>query len=462
MKPMMRPMRFAGLTLAVAGLLFADAAAGAGGGTLLAYTVITNPDVSQLWAKAQGKLMLGFNFVTKEFGWVKEMKELDIDASLREMTFPVDLNEDRGITSLPEGGREAEPMTQNAVDAMVSFIHLNGRFTVSKQARWALAADAKAAIKNQLKWEGKKKIEALGRVASDMFYGFSTNYLAQVDDSGSALGSATSHTITLKNALGDSSIDGSSTAEKNYIANLFKKGDKVALIDAGALVTNSAFGEVTVVAPATPSITVTWTAAVDPGDGNFIVFSNGTGASTIAHTSYNRGLVGIRDICTSASVHSISKATEPNWDVAYSDTAAGRFNGEKWRKGLDEIQNEGNDDASVVTLMSKGVRRDVSAQYAAGVRFDDSMDMEIDGEPKARGKKFKNTKRVPPGQVFMFDQGRALRKRSIHDDPSKAPAWSDGKELINDSGWIFAVETSLFMATTNRKLFAYWEAQTEV
>ncbi len=89
------------------------------------------------------------------------------------------------------------------------------------------------------------------------------------------------------------------------------------------------------------------------------------------------------------------------------------------------------------------------------------MDMEIDGEPKARGKKFKNTKRVPPGMVMMFDQNRALRKRSIHDDSTNAPAWGEGKELIDDSGWIFAVETSLLMATTNRKLFAYWEGQTE-
>ncbi len=454
----MKILRF-GLPLLALALLLVEPVSG---GTLMAYSVITNTDVSALWKTAQGKLMPGFNFVTKEFGWVKEMKELAIDPSLRSMTFPVDLNEDRGITSLPEGGREAEPMTQNAVDATVNFIHLNGRFTVSKRAKWALATEAKAAIKNQLKWEGKKKIEALGRVASDMFYGYSTNYLAVVDDSGGALTSASSHTITLKNALGDSSIDGSSTAEKDYIANLFKVGDRVSLIDSGSLVTNSADGTITAVTASTPSIAVTWnTGSVDPDDGDQLVFSNGASASAIAHTSYNRGLIGIRDICTTASVQNISSSSEPNWDVAYSDTAAGRFTGEKWRRGLDNIQNDGHEDASVVTLMSKGVRRDVSAQYAAGVRFDDSMDMEIDGEPKARGKKFKGTKRVPPGMVMMFDQNRGLRKRSIHDDSSTAPAWGDGKELIDDSGWIFAVETSLLLATTNRKLFAYWEGQTE-
>ena len=457
----MKPLKFAGLLLACALLLVSDQVLAAGGGTLLAYTVITNSDVNKLWKTAQGKLMPGFNFVTKEFGWVKEFKELDIDPSLRSMTFPVDLIEDRGITSLPEGGREAEPMTVNAVDATVNFIHLNGRFTISKRARWALATEARAAIKSQLKWEGKKKVEALGRVASDMFYGYSTNYLAQVDDSGGALTGATSHTITLKNALGDSSIDGSSTAEKNYIANLIKVGDRVALIDSGALVTNAFAGQVTAVTKATPSIAVTWASSVDPDDGDYVVFSNGTTATLIGHTSYNRGFVGLRDICTTDSVQGITTSAQPNWSVAYSDTGAGRFTGEKWRRGLDEMQNDGHEDATPVTLMSKGVRRDVSAQYSAGVRFDDSMDMEIDGEPKARGKKFKGTKRVPPGMVFMFDQNRALRKRSIHADPSNAPPWSDGKELIDESGWVFAVETSLFMCTTNRKLFSYFESQTE-
>lgn len=422
-------------------------------GGLLAYSVVTNTDVNKLWKKAQGKLVPGFNFVTAEWRWANDFKELDIDPSLRSMEFPVDLHEDRGITSLPEGGREAEPMTQNAEDATVQFIHLNGRFTISKRARWASAG----ALTNQLKWEGKKKIEALGRVRSDMFYGYSTNYLFQT----STVATQSSGTYTLKNAFGDSAIDGSSTAEKDYIANLVKVGDSVALIRSGALVTN-AIGEVTAVTAATPSAAITWAGSVTSADDDYLVFANGAGATTIAHTSYNRGYVGLRDICTTTSVHGISSSSVPNWSVAYSDTAAGRFTGTKWRKGLDEIQNYGHAEASPITVMAQGVRRDVTAQYAAGVRFDDSMSLEIDGEPKARGRKFKGTQRVPPGMVIMFDQNKALRRKSIHEAPGSAPPWGDGKELIDDSGWIFAVETSDLICTTNRKLFAYFEAQTEI
>lgn len=442
--------------LCLAAYLFFESAAP--GGVYLAYSVVTNSAVNALWRKAQGKLMPGFNFVTPEFKWVNDLKELEIDASLREMTFPVDLLEDRGITSLPEGGREAEPMTQNAVDATVSFIHVNGRFTVAKQAKWALMKDPRAAISHQLRWEGGKKIQALGRVMGDMFYGYSTNYVCQT----STNATQASGTYTLLNAFGDSAISGGTTATANYIANLIKVGDRVALVRAGALVANSAFGEVTAVTPATPSVAITWGGSVDSDANDFLVFSNGAQGTVLDHTSYNRGFVGLRDICTSTSVHSISSATYPNWSVAHSDTTAGRFNGQKWRKGLDEIQNDGDEEANPITVMSKGVRRDVTAQYAAGVRYDDAMSLEIDGEPKARGTKFKGTKRVPPGMVMMFDRDKGMRKKSIHEAPKSAPRWSNGKELIDDSGWIFPVETSLFLAVTSRKLFAYWEGQTEI
>ena len=423
---------------------------------LMGYTVLTNSDVDAVWSKAQGKLVTGYNFISSEFKWLSDFKEKAIDASLRTMEYPVDFKEDRGVTSLPEGGREAEPMSVNAVDASISFIHLNARFTVAKRAKWALSKSPKAALQNQLTFQGRKKMEALMRVASDMFYGYSTNYICQT----STNATQSSGTYTLKNALGDSAFTGSTTATANYIANLIKVGDRVALIRSGALVTNSAAGEVTAVTAATPSVAITWGGSVDSDDNDYLVFSNGASATVIAHTSYNRGLVGLRDICTSTSVHFISKATHPNWDVSYSSTAAGRFNGTKWRKALDEIHNTGNEDSSVVTIMSKGVRRDVADQYSAGVRFDDSMDMEIDAEPKARGKTFKGTKRVPPGTVTMFDEKRAVYKRVIHEQ-TDAPGWGMGKELIDDSGWLFPVEWSGLIGTDSRRLFAYFEGQTE-
>lgn len=429
----------------------------AAGGPALAYSVITNAEIDKIWRKAQGPLAKGFNFVTPEFRLVRQFTELDIDASLREMTFPVDIYEDRGITSLPEGGREAEPMSVNAEDATIVLVHLNGRFTISKRARWAQARDPRAALARQLTFQGRKKVEAMGRHLGDQFYGYSNGTLAQCDGSQASAGS---HTIALKNAYGDSDIAGTTSAQKKYLANLFKKGDRVALVQGGALVAN-AIGTITAHPNAsTPSITVTWNGNVTITDGDNIVLANGTNASTIDHTSYNRHLVGVLDFCKSTSVHGISKASAPNWDVAYSDTSAGRFNGQKWRKGVDEIHNYGMDDVGIVTLMSQGVYRDVLAQYQAGLRFDDAFDLEIDGDIKGRGKRFKASRRVPPGFVVLYGEG-AVKKKTIHDDVNE-PGWSQAKELIDDSGYVFAIDWSGLLATQNRKLWAYFANQTEL
>lgn len=455
----MRNLRFIGRALfavAIALVLVPMVGAEAGGGTLLAYSVLTNSEVDKIWRKSQGKLQKGFNFVTKEFKWVSEFPDLEIDTSLREMTYPVDIYEDRGITSLPEGGREAEPMSQNAVDATISLIHLNGRFTVAKLARWANAADGgRGAITNQMKFQGRKKVEAMGRRIGDMFYGYSNGYLAQVDDAGGALGAAASHTIPIKNGYGDSSI-----TDGTFITDKIKVGDQVALVRAGSLVSNG-IGEVTAVTEGTPSIDVTWIPGnADPNDDDYIVFANGASPTTIEHTDYNRALVGLLDFLKSTSVHGISSATVPDWDVAYSDTTAGRFTGQKFRKANDEIENYGMEDPNIITLMAQGVGRDVTAQYQAGVRYSSPMGMEIDGDFTAGGNRPRSTRRVPPGMVVQFAKG-AIKKKTIYDE-TNPPKWSGAKELIDDSGWVFAIDWSGLLCTSNRKMFAYHENQTEI
>src|SRR5690606_13353859 len=125
-----------------------------------------------------------------------------------------------------------------------------------------------------------------------------------------SLTSGASHTIPLKNAYGSSSIPGTTAAQKAFIADKFKVGDQVALVNpgGGTLVTN-AIGKVTAVNPATPSITVTWIPGnVDPSDGDYVVLANGANASVLAHTSYNRCLVGLLEMMTRSEEHSLNSS----------------------------------------------------------------------------------------------------------------------------------------------------------
>src|SRR5262245_9016962 len=107
----------------------------------MAYTGTINEQINKIWRKSQGRLVPGFNFATPEFGWMNQFRELQIDGSLREMTYPVDLREDRNITMLPESGRMAHPSSVNAVDATVQFTHANGRFSAGFLAKWVSQDD---------------------------------------------------------------------------------------------------------------------------------------------------------------------------------------------------------------------------------------------------------------------------------------------------------------------------------
>lgn len=450
-------LRVLGLAFGLLALLGMPEVAAAGGVTL-AYEVITNTQVNAIWRKVQGALQNGFNFVTPEFRWISNrFPELNIDASLREMTFPVDLFEDRGVASVPEGGRLAEPMSVNAEDATIVFVNANKRFTASRLQRWASQADGgRGYIVRQLTFQGRKAVEAIGRNLGDQFYGFSNGVLAI----NQTVTSANNATYTLNDAYGDTDIPGTDTASAKYIANLFKIGDRVALVRSGALVPNGVFGEVTDVDAATPSITVTWGTAPSAQVGDQFVLSNSTDGTTLEHTSFNHNLVGLLEMLKSASVHGIDNSTVPNWDVALADTVAGRFTGIKWRRAVDEIHNFGDADANIVTLYDQGVYRDTMSQYQAGVRFPSMMALEIDGDFTARGNTPLQSRRMPPGHVCLYGR-QAIKTKNIFDNTDGGFGYtgSQAKWLTNDSGWVFDTDWAGLMAVTSRKQLAYFTGQ---
>lgn len=423
-------------------------------------SVITNSDINGVWKKAQGELVDAINFKCEETAWLGEIPGLNIAASLREMTFPVHTKFSGLIASISEGGNEARPGSVNTNDASIAFIHKNGRFTVSNLARWASMSDPEPEIKKQIVFQGMDKINSMAANVSDAFYGFSTGIRAQVDGT---LASNTSHTITLKNAYGLTSISGSTSIQKEYLARLFQVGEGVALVRSGALVTN-AYGTISARSLANGTITVTWAGAVTGAAGDNIVLYNAVldgDTAALAHTDYNKDLVGVLEMMTATSLHSISGATVEGWNVAYSDTTAGRYTGTKHRRALQEIGNYGGgSDGAVKSIVSQGVERDVISNYQAGVKFDSPMAMEIDGDVKARGKKFQSSRRVPPGFVFHFDPA-GLGKKDLLPLPTSGPSWPDGKPLQHQSGLIFSIDYPLVVACRIRKRLAYFSGQQE-
>jgi hypothetical protein len=102
---------------------------------------------------------------------------------------------------------------------------------------------------------------------------------------------------------------------------------------------------------------------------------------TITGTDLGKGLVGLLQINTAASLHGL---THPNWTSAYTDATGGRFNAQRFRRMKDEIADKSGGTMKKL-LMDRGVYRDATALQSAHLRFADPTGLSIDGDITARG-----------------------------------------------------------------------------
>lgn len=413
-------------------------------------------DLSKIWRKVQGDLYEGFQFLSEEYAQMDRVPKYSIDVSAREITVPVDLNEEIGVADIGEGGDEARASSVNVEEVTLSYILMNARFTASVTARILDQFHRAAEFKKQIVYQGMKKMQALARHWSDYFYGYGTAILALTDTDLTA----GPDTLTLKNGLNDSTIGGADATSGAYIAKLFKVNEYVAVLDAGALVTG-AIGKITaVVSQANPTIAVTWNGSPSiTTNGLQIVLANSVENTTIDGTSYNRGLIGLLDGSKSASVHSLSNATVPNWDVAGSDATGGRLSPVRLKKAFDTIRNDGPWPADRI-IMSQGVSRDLFALQSAALRFNDPFALELDGDIKSQGKQIFVTKRVPPGYCWVMSK-KALNRLDVQPKPDTPTEWSGGQKMENKSGYIFVIDLVTQLVWRVRKSVYYFSGLQE-
>lgn len=420
----------------------------------LATTVTTSgTDVNKIWRKVQGDLYEGMNFFSEEFGNMERFvpDTYDIDISAREITVPVDLNEEVGVAAIPEGGYEAVASSVNVEEVTLGFTLLNARFSASVTARILDERHRAAELKRQIVFQGMKKMQALARTWSDMVYGYSTNILALTDTDLSG----TSDTLTLYNGLNDSTIAGSTAATGNYIANLFRVGERIAALNAGSLATN-ALGEITAItAGANPTIAVTWDGSTSEStNGLQIVLANSVEGSTIAATAYNRGIVGYLDLLKSTSVHGTSSSSVPNWSIAGSDTSGGRLSGVRLRAAKDTLRRYSPMKPDFA-LLDEGVHRDLIDLERAALRFSDPFALETDGDVKSKDLAIRSSWRVPPGYAIVGSK-KAFARLDIMPKPGQGFAWGDGHKMENQSGYLFPVDFLTGTFCKSRKAFFYF------
>jgi hypothetical protein len=419
------------------------------------YSVTTSASgLNKLWRKVQGEVANGLNFKCEEWQQLTDLEEYNIDWSFREITFPVRINKGVGVASIVEGGWEARPSSPNLEECTINWVQFNKRFTASLMAFYVSTKNPEAALKQQLVYQAMDAIDVLAAHFSDYFYGFSTAVLALSDTDISG----TSGTLTLKYGYGSSTI-----TDKTFIASLFRIGDYIALIATGsdALVDANAIGVVTAVTPATPSIAVTFIGSCSAytTDGMRVVRANSLD-QTVTGTDLNRGLTGLLDIATSATVQGLATSSAPDWSVAYSDTTGGRFSGVRLHKGRDQISNYGGGKADLC-ILSQGVYRDMIALQQSALRFNDPFALEFDADIKAKGLTFFKSRRTPPGYCWLVAK-ESLKRLNLLPKPTPGGIqWKDGTKLIDQNAMVFGIDWPVNVITLNRKDMAVWSGLSE-
>lgn len=404
----------------------------------VAAAITRTTDLNGLWRKVQGTLLVLTNVMFDEWDVMKLLQEFDVDWSTREISTPLDVFDEIGVASILEGDYEAVPSSVGTVDAFFTWIMLNARFNISKTARYLDEKQKRAMITSQFEFQGKKKIEAIRRRLADYFYGSSTGVMAAVSSVVSGDNTVT-QVIELKDGYGLTAVQ-----DGTYIANLFRNGERLAFIRAGALL---GFARVTAIAVVSGAcrLTLAFSPAVDVNANDQIVFANSMGNETIDHTDYNKGLTGWADGLYANAIQGVDRSVVPNFRVALADTAAGRFTNVSFRKHKQAIENRGGKLSTA--MFDQGVDNDLFDQLQAGVRFADTFGLELDGKVKAKGVSYKTPRRMLPGHVISLGDD-AVKKMVLLPDP-KQPAWGDGDKIQDKSGHVFSMDYPCQMVHSN-------------
>ena len=200
--------------------------------TAIPNTNAPNANVSaayqKAWRKVAGAVVQGLNFAVEETGYMDGLPKESMPVG-RENLLPVDLNEEAGIASIPEGGYEARPTSVGLEETFVGTVQFNGRFNIPLLVKYLDAGNANQ-LERMLKLQGMKKVQAFAATKGDYFWGSSSAILALTANAVSG----TSSTVQLTAAYGNAGITAA-----GYVTKLFKVGDYVALLAGGALVANA-------------------------------------------------------------------------------------------------------------------------------------------------------------------------------------------------------------------------------
>jgi hypothetical protein len=118
------------------------------------------------WRKVSTGIKKGINVSVPELKESTTSRRRTRRTRFRENLMILDLNEDGGIATIGEGEFEAEEGSIDLEEASLAVSHFNGRFNMSRLARYAEQQGGEAQLERDLKWRGMKKVEAMARTSA--------------------------------------------------------------------------------------------------------------------------------------------------------------------------------------------------------------------------------------------------------------------------------------------------------
>jgi hypothetical protein len=421
------------------------------------YTATTSgTTLAKLWKKLQGPLLRGFNAKCEEYSWIKELEQFKVNHSAREVTSPIDISRQGGGASIVEGSYEANPFTVAPQEVTLTWINENYRFTRSLLAKYLDKYSSEAQIEQQMKYQGKKLIEALANRIGKQFYGLSSGLISKT----STNADSATQTLTLIDGFGEADID-----DPAYLTSLYEVGDRIALHASGTLIdTTDSFGAITAKDAANGTLSVTMVGSADVDANDSIVFANGLGNTLIADTDYNKWPVGLLDAANTDSVHGLAGTTYPLW-APYTNTTGGRFSLAYLKAGQYAIQNNGGGKVDTM-IVNQGVLTDMTLQQQAALQFTDALNMEFDGGTKVKGTQIRHSRKTPPNRLWLMDSRKAMFRWNLMPMPSEDGSFPEDAEYTNVdklqdlSAEVFSLDFSYAFVWKNRSALAHFEGLT--
>lgn len=415
----------------------------------------TQTNAADIWRKAQGKAVDGINFNVEELRLLDKLSNAQLAPSLREVTRPVFVKQGGGVASISEAGAKARPGTPAPAEISVSLVHLMKQFAIADLVLLiSKMGGSDAQLVKQFKYQLRMAINSMSNAVGDYVYAGSNGILSTTDTDAS--GATTELTLTA--GYNQSWITDPAYLAKRFVAAASTADpDYIHLLAAGVAQTNC-YGYVSARNTTTGTITVTWAGSAPNISTNGLQVVK---ANSLESTSndYNKAFVGLTEVLTATALHGLTDSD--GWVNAFTDTTGGRLDGTRLEKGMDAVEDDGGVTCDTI-IWSKGVKRDVKAQYKAAVEFNDAYGIPIDGSIKMKGVEFFASRRVPPGFACAFQKAaweKFFWKPSV--EGHEGDTESDLQPSEDYTFRIGRIDLIGNLVCNRRKAFAYWRSLDE-